>query len=79
MSKVSFLLAGIGIGAVAGLLFAPRSGEKTRALIGKKTEEGRDYIAGKTREFRQQAEDYFDKGRKIVDAGRTFADKVAAI
>jgi gas vesicle protein len=82
-TKVSFLLAGIGIGAAVALLFAPRSGEETRELIGKKAGEGRDYIAGKTRELRQQAEDYVDKGRKkvekIADAGRTFAERVAVI
>jgi len=80
-TKLTFLLVGIGIGAVIGLLFAPRSGEETRELIGKKAGEGRDYIEGKTREFRQQAEDYIEKGRKkaekIVDAGRSFAEKVS--
>jgi len=82
-SKLSFLLAGIGIGAAVALLFAPRSGEETRKLIGMKAGEGRDYIAGKTRELRRHADDYVDKGRKkvekIADAGRTFAEKVAAI
>jgi gas vesicle protein len=82
-TKFSFLLAGIGIGAAIALLFAPRSGEETRELIGKKAGKGRDYIAGKTRELRQQAEDYVEKGRKkaerIADAGRTFAEKVAVI
>ena len=82
-SKVSFLLAGIGIGLVIGFLFAPYSGEETRELIGKKADEGRDYIEGKTRELRQQAEDYIKRGRKkaekIADAGRIFAEKVAVI
>jgi gas vesicle protein len=82
-TKFGFLLAGIGIGAVIALLFAPHSGEETRELIGKKAGEGRDYIAGKTRELRQQAEDYIEKTRKkaekIADAGRNFAEKVAVI
>ncbi|HEV8048329.1 MAG TPA: YtxH domain-containing protein, partial [Terriglobales bacterium] len=38
----SFLwfLAGVGIGAVAGVLYAPRSGDETREALRSKAEDG---------------------------------------
>ena len=65
-TKVGFFLAGLGIGAVLALLFAPRSGRETRDLIAQKAGEGRDYVKTKTDEFRRQAEEAVDKGRDLV-------------
>ena len=65
-AKVAFFLAGMGIGAIVALLFAPRSGKETRDFITKKAEEGKDYVANRGKEFRQQAEDYVDKGKDLV-------------
>jgi gas vesicle protein len=42
-SKVSYFLAGLGIGALVGILFAPKSGEETREYLTSKADEGRDY------------------------------------
>ena len=66
-SKVGFFLAGLGIGAVMALLFAPRSGKETRDMIVQKAEEGRDYVVTKSEELRKQAEDAVDKGRDMVN------------
>ena len=41
---MGFFLAGLGIGAVIALLFAPRSGKETRDMIVQKAEEGRDFV-----------------------------------
>ncbi|HZP01450.1 MAG TPA: YtxH domain-containing protein [Terriglobia bacterium] len=65
-TKVAFFLAGMGIGAIVALLFAPRSGKETREFISKKAEEGKDYVASRGREIRQQAEDYVEKGKDLV-------------
>lgn len=49
MSKkcsVGSLLAGVGIGACLGILFAPQSGEKTRRDLKKKMDELVDYLKG---------------------------------
>lgn len=37
-SMVTAFLAGLGIGAVVALLFAPRSGQETRDLLAQKAE-----------------------------------------
>ncbi len=65
-SRVGFFLAGLGIGAVLALLFAPRSGKETRDLIAQKAGEGRDFVVSKSEEIRRQAEQAVEKGRDIV-------------
>ena len=46
-SRVSFFLVGLGIGALVGILFAPKSGEETREYLSSKAEEGRDFAQKK--------------------------------
>ena len=65
-TKVGFFLAGLGIGAVLALLFAPRSGQETREMIAHKAEEGRDFVVTKSEEIRKQAEDAVEKGKDMV-------------
>lgn len=80
-SKISYFLVGLGIGAVVGILFAPRSGEETREYLNQRAEEGREYAQRKARELRERAEDFMERGKDIasrqkdsisaaVDAGR---------
>lgn len=66
-SHVAMFLAGLGIGAVVALLFAPRSGKETRDMIAQKAEEGRDFVTYKTEELRKQAEDAVEKGKDLVN------------
>lgn len=64
--KFSYFLAGLGLGALVGVLFAPRSGQETRELVEGKAEEGREYLKRKRDEARARAEEYVDRGRKAV-------------
>ncbi len=66
-SKVGAFLAGLGIGAIVALLFAPRSGQETREIIAQKAEEGRDFVKMKTDVMRKQAEDAVEKGKDLVN------------
>jgi gas vesicle protein len=63
-SNFGFFLAGLGIGAILALLFAPKTGKETRDFIAQKAGESRDYVASKSKELRQQAEDMVDKGKE---------------
>jgi len=65
-SRFGFFLAGLGIGAVVALLFAPRSGKETRDIIVQKAEEGRDFVVTKSEEIRKQAECAVEKGKDLV-------------
>jgi len=66
-TQIGFFLAGLGIGAVIALLFAPRSGKETRDMIVQKAEEGRDFVVNKSEEIRKQAEDAVEKGKDLVN------------
>lgn len=62
-----WFLTGLGIGAVVGVLYAPRSGRETRDAILNKAEEGRDMVTERARQVRQQANDWVDRGRDMVN------------
>jgi gas vesicle protein len=65
-SKVSFFLVGLGIGALVGILFAPKSGEETRDYLSSKAEEGREFAQKKARELRERAEDLIERSKEIM-------------
>ena len=63
-SGFMWFLAGLGLGALVGVLYAPRSGAETRQAIMDKAEEGRDYMVTRAREAREQANQWVDRGRE---------------
>lgn len=65
-SNLGFFLAGLGVGAIVALLFAPKSGKEAREFIAGKAEEGRDYVRSRTDDLRRQAEGAVEKGKDIV-------------
>jgi|SRR5579863_3093602 gas vesicle protein len=65
-SKVSFFLVGLGIGALLGILFAPKSGEETRDYLSSKADEGREYAQRKARELRDRADDLIERSKEIM-------------
>ncbi len=65
-SKVTYFLVGLGVGALVGILFAPKSGEETREFLSKKADEGRDYAQRKARELRERAEDLIERSKEIM-------------
>jgi len=62
-----WFLAGLGIGAAIGMLYAPKSGEETREELRRRAEEGRDYVIKSAREARESANQWVDKGKDYVD------------
>ena len=65
-SKASVFLVGLGIGALVGLLFAPKSGEETRDYLSDRADEGREYAQRKARELRERAEDLIERSKEIM-------------
>ena len=61
-----WFLAGLGLGALAGVLYAPRSGTETREALRARAEEGREYVRNRAREARDQAAEWADRGRDAV-------------
>jgi gas vesicle protein len=62
-----WFLAGLGVGAAVGILYAPQSGSETREVLRARAEEGRDYMKTRARDARSQASDWVDKGRDVVN------------
>ena len=58
------LLIGAALGTLAGLLFAPQSGEETRNAVCKKAQD----ISGKLKESSQQL---VESGRDLLEQGKT--------
>jgi gas vesicle protein len=61
-----WFLAGLGVGALVGVLYAPRSGSETREALRARAEEGRDYVRDRARVARDQASQWVDRGRDAV-------------
>ena len=73
---LSFLLGGL-TGAALAILFAPRSGEETREMLGGKLREGaergrkiRDRAAARGREILEDASDYVENQREALEKRR---------
>ncbi len=66
-SGFGWFLAGLGIGAAIGMLYAPKSGQETREELRRRAEEGREYVKKSAREVREQANQWVDKGKDFVD------------
>lgn len=66
-SSFLWFLAGLGLGAAVGVLYAPLSGSETRRVIFEKAEEGSDYVRSRAREAREQAKQWADRGREVLN------------
>jgi gas vesicle protein len=66
-NSFGWFLAGLGLGALAGVLYAPRSGSETREVLRERAEEGRNYVRSRAREARDQAAQWADRGRDAVN------------
>jgi len=64
----SFLwfLAGLGFGALMGVLYAPRSGRETRDAIKNSAQEGSEYLKTRGREAKETVSQWVDRGKDVV-------------
>ncbi|HMD41097.1 MAG TPA: YtxH domain-containing protein [Candidatus Acidoferrum sp.] len=69
-SKVTYFLVGLGVGALVGILFAPKSGEETREFLTKKADEGKDYAQRKAKELRDRADDLIERSKDAATRGK---------
>jgi gas vesicle protein len=68
INKVSYLIAGLGVGSLIGILFAPKSGDETREYLTNKAKESQEYVEEQARNFRNRAEELVDRGKEAVSA-----------
>jgi gas vesicle protein len=60
-----WFIAGLGLGVIAGVLYAPRPGSETRDALRSKAEQGRDFMRERARQARDQAGEWADRGREV--------------
>jgi len=64
--KFSYFLVGMGLGAIAGLLLAPRSGEETRKYLRERSNKGLDTLNQQAGKLRESADKIVKKGKEFV-------------
>jgi len=69
-SGILWFLAGLGLGAALGVLYAPKSGKETRESILSAAEEGSEFMREHARQYREQASDWVEKGKDAVQQQR---------
>jgi gas vesicle protein len=62
-----WFLAGLGFGALLGVLYAPRSGRETREAIKNTAQEGGEYLKNRGREAREAVSQWVDRGKDMVN------------
>ena len=78
---LAWFLAGLGVGALVGILYAPKSGRETREDLLTGARDGTDYVRNRARQAaeevsalvdrsKEQVGEYVDRGREAVDRGR---------
>ena len=73
--KIQWFLLGAITGAAVALLYAPQSGEKTRKLLGKKADEGREALSETGKEVFERGRDIYEKSRKVADDAADLFDR----
>jgi|SRR6478736_5470969 len=69
-SSIGWFLAGLGLGALVGVLYAPKSGKETRDTILQSATEGREYLSNRGQEFKGQVDQWVKKGKDTVTRSR---------
>ena len=81
INGLAWFLAGLGVGALAGILYAPKSGRETREELANSAREGTEYLRNRSKQVaeqvggivdksKEQVSEYMDRGREVVDRGR---------
>jgi gas vesicle protein len=65
-SQTRWVIAALGLGALGGILFAPKSGRETRQAIVAGVENSQKYLVGLGREARLHVREAAFSGKKMI-------------
>lgn len=65
-----WFLAGLGFGALLGVLYAPRAGKETRESLKSTAQEGTEYLRTRGREARETMNEWVERGKDVVSRGK---------
>jgi gas vesicle protein len=69
-SSIGWFLAGLGLGALVGVLYAPKSGKETRDTILQSANEGRDFVVNRGQDLKGQVDQWVQKGKQTVNRSK---------
>lgn len=69
-NNIGWFLAGLGLGALVGILYAPKSGRETREQLLTSVDEGREYLTTRSREARDSMGQWVERGKETVRSQR---------
>ncbi|MGA9814152.1 MAG: YtxH domain-containing protein [Terriglobales bacterium] len=69
-TAVTFLLIGLGAGALLGMLLAPKAGKQMRKDLRRKFDSARETVDEWTDDAKEFAEDAMERGAEIADEVR---------
>ena len=73
-TAITFLLIGLGAGALAGLLLAPKTGKQMRRDLQRGLEDAKDTLGDWADEAKERARDASDRVRDVASKGVEMAD-----
>ena len=73
-TAITFLLIGLGAGALAGLLLAPKTGKQMRRDLQRGYEDAKDNFGDWAEEAKDRVRDVGERVRDVANRGADFAD-----
>jgi gas vesicle protein len=75
-TAITFLLIGLGAGALAGLLLAPKTGKQLRRDLKRGYDDAKDTLDDWTEEAKDRVRDVQDRVREAAERGSDLADNL---
>lgn len=66
-TAITFLLIGLGAGALIGMLYAPKAGKQMRKDLRRKYDDARETLDDWTGQAREAAEEAIERGADLAD------------
>jgi gas vesicle protein len=75
-TAITFLLIGLGAGALAGLLLAPKTGKQFRRDLQRGYEDAKDALGDWADDAKDRVRDASDRVREVASRGADLADEI---
>ena len=75
-TAITFLLIGLGAGAVAGLLLAPKTGKQMRRDLQRGYEDAKDSLGDWAEDAKDRMREAGDRVREVASRGADLADEI---
>ena len=69
-SGLGWFLAGLGVGALIGVLYAPKAGKETREDLANAARDAKDKAEELIEQGKQRANEYVEQGKQYVEQGK---------